>query len=222
MDHYIKRTDNFIQILINFDLNEVKEYALKMEEHLEEQIETFKKWFNEQTSGMSDEELNEFGEFYSDEYQNLAKSYPNLFRASTLITIYSIIEKNLKYICRHVEVKFDTKRSLKNRPYISDCSVYIGSNAGITSFFENSIEWERINGVFKGVRNAFAHNQGVIDNTEFEKLLLSEKTNFAINLINHDIFLEKECCFKLIDDALLFFESLVDSINTSYITKVNR
>lgn len=106
---------------------------------------------------------------------------------------------------------------MKKRPKITDCSTYNAQHAGMRHFFDSSNEWKRINGVYREVRNDFAHNQGQLTDKEFELTFIElEELNAEVPQPFKDIHLEKNFCFTLIDDALIFFELLFDSMLKSF------
>lgn len=206
--------------LVTLEMETLKEYAQQKEDDLERHLKRFNEWYDEKTTGMSEEEQDEFGEFYSDEYQSLTRVYPDLFRSSTVITIFSVFEKNLKRVCKNVERKFNVDKPLKKRPKISDCSTYIAKHADMEHFFDSSNEWIRINGVYRQVRNAFAHNQGQLTDEEFE-LLFTELRGLHVEISQplKDIHLEKDFCFMLNDDIINFFDSMVDNMPKSFLQR---
>lgn len=204
---------NLHHVLVNFKLEEMKSYVEKMEEFLRDEISNFDKRFEEETSGWSNEDKNEYGEFLSDDYWTLAETHPNLLRSSMFITIYSFAENELKSLCQIYRMQnpdkrdFFTKgqRSSKINRYLTCIEQYTGVD--IISKIE---KWELLDNHYREVRNILAHDGGEVDdNKEDINYLLSLLEELKVK-VNHTglLILPDQLCLDFLNDLDSFFNSL--------------
>ncbi|MEK3968392.1 MULTISPECIES: hypothetical protein [unclassified Paenibacillus] len=74
MPLYRKR--NIHHVLVSIEFDDLRTYSERMEVQLQHQFDGFNQWIEQQSKGMSDEDKNEFGEHYSDEYHKLSRTNP--------------------------------------------------------------------------------------------------------------------------------------------------
>jgi len=90
--------------------------------------------------------------------------YPQSFRTSFFIQIFSILEYELKEICsihfKHSKIDFSME-DLKGNSEIEKAKLYL-RKAGKIDFLEMSPEWEYLN-IMRKIRNRFVHSQGEIN-----------------------------------------------------------
>lgn len=89
--------------------------------------------------------------------------YPQSFRTSFFIQIFSILEYELKEICsihfEHHKIDFSME-DLKGNSEIEKAKLYL-RKAGKIDFLEMNPEWEYLN-IMRKIRNRFVHSQGEI------------------------------------------------------------
>lgn len=213
---YFRKFANTHHALVSIGITELEEYTTRMEEELGSQVTSFNVWFEEQSKDMSEDDKNEFGDYYSDEYHTIASTNPTLFRSSTVITIFSFLERHMKRLCRYLERKLMLSRSLPKKAYIHHCRDYLIDLANMRSFFDDSTEWELLNGIYREIRNAFAHNQGEVSEDKIAFIQEGLATlNGSVNNID-EITLEKEFCFEFIRHVRDFFDSLFNNLNPDF------
>jgi hypothetical protein len=214
MPLYRKR--NIHHVIVSIELDDLKIYSEKMEEQLQHQVDGFNEWFEQQSEGMSDEDKNKFGEYYSDEYHTLARTNLTLFRSSTLLTIYTCLEKHLKRLCLNLQNKLNHSNNLlPKKAYIHHCRDFLVKHSIVNeNVFNESYEWNQINKVYREIRNAFAHNQGEIDEEMLAQIQEGIK-NLKCSIDNQtdEVKLEKAFCFEFIQTIEAFFDSLFDNID---------
>ncbi|MFD2334374.1 hypothetical protein ACFSR7_34455 [Cohnella sp. GCM10020058] len=211
---------NIRHFLISIELDNLRNYAEIMEDQLQQQIDGFNEWYEQKTKGMTDEDKNEFGEHHSDDYHTLARINPTLFRSSTLLTIYTCLELNMKRSCLDLQKKLNiTVNTLpKKHVKIHDSRDFLIKHDIVKErFFNESNEWNYIDKVYREIRNAFAHGQGEIYESKLAQVQEGIK-NLKCSIDNEtdEIKLQKDFCPEFIKTIELFFDNLFKEIDPSY------
>ncbi|WP_409174830.1 hypothetical protein [Brevibacillus fortis] len=212
-----QRRMNIYQLVINLGLNELEEYVTEIEDFLEQRLKSFDEWFEEKTKDFSEEDKDTYGEHLSDEYHKLADAFPTTFRSSMLLNIYSFIEKELNQLCFHYGNRKDIRIELNDLrdSGVIRASKYIDKVVGI-NFPHELTEWKLISGVYRELRNSFAHNGGIIREQGIQKM--KEKISdlpVSLNERHGELKLEKEFCYKFIKDARIFFNEFFLDVDQS-------
>lgn len=210
MNSLFKRK-NLRQILIDFSIVDFNNYVLKMEEFLEIEVDNFNENFDKRTEGWSEQDKNEYGEHISDEYWTLAETHPNFLRCSMFINIYSFFEKELKNLC-----KFNKKHVNNNQiPYpqkisaIAKSLIYLKQCYGV-DFSKEIKEWEKIDGVYRKIRNIIVHDGGEIEREKMDEITsLFEGMPIKISSTG-ELLPQKELCFFFLKDITVFFNKLFE------------
>jgi len=216
MNHFTKR--NIFQMHISFQLEDLYNYTEMMEEVLHKKVDDFNGWFETKAKGMSEEDINEMGEYYSDEYHSLARTNPTLFRSSSMISIYTCLEINFKQICQHIQRRINPSHKLLPRKvYIHHCRDFLINHRIVEErFFKESIEWNLINSAYREIRNSFAHNQGRMKEQKYATIEDSIRLlQCSFEDGTNEVKLEKAFCFEFIQTIETFFETLFAEIDLS-------
>lgn len=155
-----------------------------METVLQNQVDEFNEWYELQVKEVPVEVREEFGEFHSDEYHSLAQTDPTLFRSLTMLSIYTCLEKSLKKLCLLLQANLTpTEKLLPKKIYLQDCrNFFINHTIVERRFFDESSDWFLLNSVYREIRNAFAHNQGQLEEDKHSKLKESiEKLSCSVD-----------------------------------------
>lgn len=206
---------NLHQVLIEFSIENLNSYVLKIEEFLDKEIENFNDNFEEKTKGWNDEDKNEYGEYLSDEYWILAETHPNLLRSSMFISIYSFFEKELKDICEYYKKGKNNKQIIypKKISKISKSLLCLEQCYDI-KFSIIIEEWKKIDEVYREIRNLFAHDGGEISIDKLEEYTtLFEGIPLKIKKSTGELLPQAELCFSLLKDITSFFNKLFELIN---------
>ncbi len=137
--------DSFREYIID-SRNNIK----KQQNIFNEMIETEKKKYPENIDGLL--------EHYEEQYYQINKFYPATFNNSTLLSLYSLFEFNLKSLCitvqdcEEMKIKLD---DINGEGYISKSKKYLNLVVGLDL---NELEqtWEKIT-FFQRLRNCIVH-----------------------------------------------------------------
>lgn len=145
---------------------------------LEDRRAQLEEWYEEQVMVVDEDEdteaRRELDDFVADEAANLHEVLPGVFRASLFLAAYGSFEHFLVNLCRHYEAKLGgiSIGDLKHKG-IRGAQVYLKKVVGMT-FPDDLPEWSELNR-YRELRNAIAHNSGLIEATqaivEFQNLV---------------------------------------------------
>ncbi|MGJ7912632.1 hypothetical protein [Neobacillus sp. LXY-1] len=205
---------NFHQIVIEISLENLNDYVMKMEEFLENEVEEFNGKFEETTKGWSEEDKNEYGEYLSDEYWTLAETHPNFLRNSMFISIYSFFEKELKDLNASYK-KRTNNNSISFPQKISKITKALLSleHCFEIKFSEVIEEWNKIDSVYREIRNIIAHDGGEIEKDKIdESTTLFKGMPIEIKESTGELLLHKELCLSFLKDITSFFNKFFELI----------
>jgi len=206
---------NLNQVLIEFSIENLNSYVLKIEEFLEKELEHFNEEFEKKTRGWDEEEKNEYGEHLSDEYWILAETHPNFLRSSMFVSIYSFFEKALKDLCEFSK-KGKNNSQLSSSQKISKIAknlLYLEKCHSI-NFSKEIKEWEKIDGIYRGIRNVIAHDGGEIEINRLEEYTsLFEGIPMKINSSTGELLPQAELCLSFLRDITKFFNKFFELID---------
>ena len=153
------------EILVGFLGNDLTFIQLEQMERFLEHIEKFLQEITEdyekvnekeaQGLGLTDESLEQFYEFYADEYAELSRDFPKLLYSSFVVTWYSFIERELFRL-------YNTLKFPKPEP-AKIFGIYraLKKGNGHTSYTILNPHWERLQHIRK-IRNFIVHNHSKI------------------------------------------------------------
>jgi len=102
-------------------------------------------------------------EYYQDQYYQYKEFYPSIFNNSTLLSLYSFFELNLKELCNTIGTHSDLKRKpkhLNGQNYVEKSRHYLELVIGI-NLSDLQATWEKIT-FYRRIRNKIAHNNSSI------------------------------------------------------------
>jgi hypothetical protein len=120
---------------------------------------------------MSAEDFNEYADFLSDEYWQLADTFPSLMRASTFIAVMSLIEYHLIRVSSIIESKRPISESLKSHTKrfktqhgggmttLEEVRQYIKTHTNID--LGANRRWKSLD-TLNTIRNALVHHNGYV------------------------------------------------------------
>jgi len=194
---WIENTKNYISIVENSFIDEDKKITQEFEELKKEK----------------DKEYAEFkSESLIDDSYSLEFVSKQLFRHSTLISIYSFIEYQLKKICDSL----DTKMFLPMKPKdfagsgVDKYSKYLLYVSSIDIKKDKKYFWEELER-FKKIRNILVHESGVVKKTDID-INNYIKSNSNLSLEHDKLFIKERYITDQINLAEEFFNSLENDL----------
>jgi len=210
-------TENYLQVFKKYHVSEldaISDYIKHSNKSIIDAQMQFEKRFTpvERYSEKTEEER--------EEYSKIHQIFPNFFRLSTFIALYSHFENKLTHLCDAFQERkgFNLKSSdLSGENLIERCKRYLKLVVGLR-FDELNSDWMKITD-YQKLRNCFAHNgsniirdktKNIDEQTLYEiikRYPLLEVTPFGIIFISTDDFLlefiqlQKTYLGKLIDIA---------------------
>ena len=200
----------FITSLLNFDLENLENYCQIMETSLKNQKKNFEEWLEKEAEKLSEEEKEEFYDFYSDDYWELSNVFPNTLRSSLLVAAYSVLERQLVACCTELWNKnqYPVKPNIPQRRIIFEARNYLITHAGI-SIPDTSPNWSGIVSYNK-IRNSIVHNGGKLNSQRLADLQPFLALNPSITLDQfHGVVLGEDACKNFIKIVRnLFFDEI--------------
>jgi len=208
---HVRLIDNLAGI--QFKMSE--EALALLESCLHEEARKWEKRIND----LPDEKQAEFAKYYSDDFHDVSKEFPDLLRKSFLLASYSIFEHNLKLLCK----AYDKAKELNGFDFSAKHNIitlksHLMKNPEFCSATDSE-SWQHFENVINKIRNSIAHKNGYIeDNTinrtarEYistsESLSLDHHDN--IEITSDDFIIESIHCYKsIIDDLLLRWKNSI-------------
>ncbi len=155
----------FFDLGVYMELDYYETYCNRMEGLLKEQEERLHRKIQEESNGLSGYEKAEHFENYgsSYEYKFVTDIFPDLQRKSGLISLYTILERNLIQICRMQEKMSDNPVKMDDlniEGYIERARTYLTKVIQI-NLPQKSETWLRIK-MIQELRNKCAHSNGAV------------------------------------------------------------
>ena len=208
----------------------LRTYAEEMEQTLErrlqEQEEEYKKRVGEET----EEKYHGFlSDQYADRKAELTIAYPTLLRSSLMMSIYSVIEKELQDVCARLQAQKEikmhlkdaellvrTKKGMKSPSEIVRAQLYLKEYCGV-KFPDDAPEWKQISEGYRIILNKFVHEGQQATKNEVGKFkeIAEFVPHFRFDEEHRDLILEKGFCEQFIVAGESFFSGLYQSIQAS-------
>ncbi|MCP2518911.1 hypothetical protein NLC26_03300 [Candidatus Aminicenantes bacterium AC-708-M15] len=205
-----------IHELTKSELNNLKEYVNTLEALLEKEVEDFKEYINAQAEKMTKKEQEEFFDIYYDQYQQLKKVFPNIMRSSFFVTIYTLLEYKLIFICNYYylckKLNLPDPSTLKKEKGIFRARKYLKKHVKV-SFPDGHPSWRKIR-FYNLLRNFIVHNFGRLNDSKKAKKLETfiEKSSKLSLDCSREIWIDKSFCFDVITTIENFFEELFKNL----------
>lgn len=200
---------------IESEIKSFKEYIIDNRFSIKKQQDSFNKMIEEQVKSNPDN-TQEIYEWYEDQHYQYNEFYPATFNNSTLLSLYSFFEFNLKHLCitlhRHKQysIKLD---DLSGQNYIEKSKKYLTLVANI-DLTDLDSTWQEIT-KFQQIRNCIVHNNSNIIKQKEQPLknqplyqTIKNNTNLKLN--------EDKGTFIISDDQFLL--DVTDTIEMYLVT----
>jgi hypothetical protein len=181
---------------------------------IESQFESKLKIFKEAEASISDEEIDDYFDFYIDDYTNFSDTFPDIHRKSLFITLYSYFENQLISICNEQQEIKNSSISISDLRGngIEKAQKYFKKVLSI-EFPDSTKEWVLLK-KYNSIRNCIVHNQGDVNVYNDTKTLNNIITDFSYISTNRDdiILLQKEFCYEFLQLVRTFLSKLYDIV----------
>jgi len=205
----------WFEIMINIDLDNLKEYANTLEDLLEQKERSFSIQIEQEAHTFTEDQREEFYEFHADTHWQIAEVFPDILRKSLFTTCYSYLEDSLNrygdYLYKHNTYKL-TLSDLKHDGIVR-AQVYLKKVVGI-NFPDQTPTWMDIK-QYNLIRNFIIHNNGKIkgDPNKLEPIMKFIDDHPSITLKDRErIVLSKEFSLEFIKTMGVFFSLLTEEL----------
>lgn len=156
--------------------------------------------------------------YFPEEYFRIEDVFLKQFRYSIIVTIYSLLESSLNYLCQYLFRlnRFGLKLEEVRRDGIERAKLYL-SKVCLIDFTEESKEWQEMQKLNR-IRNCVVHAEGIVNKVKSPKKL--------INVINNTggLEIEKKRYLKIESDyigsAIVNAEELLDKVHDKAFAKI--
>jgi vacuolar-type H+-ATPase subunit I/STV1 len=215
MRYYIMNKYNLVWLLSEYRLELIEQYSEEVEKFIALKFDEFVKQAEEATEGLSEDEQQNYYEYYYDDLALVRDEYPSILRYSIITATYSSLERALLRI--HYQKSKDREgfKKYKNRNSDLDAILqYIRKEMEI-NFLHLADELNYIQNLNK-VRNNIVHSNGRIFDDKFPKRIerVVEKSS-NLEIVSGELVVKKE----YIDEMLLNVKSLLSSIHAQLETQ---
>ncbi|APX05897.1 MULTISPECIES: hypothetical protein [Gammaproteobacteria] len=88
-----------IKSITKIKLEDFRNYTLELESKFISDKASLENSYNESKIGLSGEQLNELDDYFSDIYHDIENVYIVMYRKSTLVSLYTLLETSLNSLC---------------------------------------------------------------------------------------------------------------------------
>ncbi len=114
---------NIMDEIVNSEFNFLKNYIEEQERQFKRNLINFEKMIDKQTSGLTQEELSDFWDFYGGRRETIEDEFPSICRSSCFSICYAYLEKHLANICKHFERYYKLKMK-----YLKGKGIFLAQN----------------------------------------------------------------------------------------------
>jgi hypothetical protein len=205
----------WLGVHIGYDLENLESLIETSEEFFKKKFEDFNNDIEQKLSKLTPEKREEFLEygFDDDEYWKLSERFPQTFRMSILITLYSRFEYELVQICNELSEKYYLiKPDFKGQGLIFKAKKYFIDTVEISKDIFNE-QWNNVI-VYNIIRNAFVHKNGYIigEEKQLKVKQFTESNSSIIKFQSPLVILERGFCEKVLGDISDLLISIYQSI----------
>jgi hypothetical protein len=190
------------------DLHLMKEYVQMFEEMLDEKLEELNLWTEKELAKLNNDMDREIfiENHVIDEKWKLNSEFPNMFRKSLFVSIYSRIEHELNRICRKYEGEYEIDlKDFRKDKGIKRAQKYLKEVVNV-DFPDETKEWNKINH-YNFIRNNIVHNKSKITKIKKIQSFINSEATIGLDNLNY-INIRKGFCLKVIETMSNFFEQL--------------
>lgn len=196
-----------------YELDQLEAYLGVSENYLHKAGADFTAWVDNEKKELSAEELEEFYEFYEEDYWRYSVGFHRLLRNSFVTLAYSLLERQIEQICKILkrECKIPISLSDLKGDVLERSKLYFKKLAGLDFPSEDRNQiWQEINS-YATTRNCIVHNNGLLKGFREEQELrtyASKKGIISQDTIREEIALTERFCRDVIETMRTFFKEL--------------
>lgn len=174
-----------IQSLVEHEIRDLREITMLITDLLSQEAGKFHFRMDKLAQTLSKADQDELYDFYSDDYWQLSKLFPNITASSLFVTSYSLLEYNLLSLCKGFQQDYSIKLDDLKDEGIFLAQTYLKKVVGI-DFPDTTKHWNEIH-YFNSIRNFIVHNNGQLNNKKrAEALKTYIKTKKSLTLDSHN------------------------------------
>ena len=191
-------------------LEEFRQYTLEIEANFDSDKNALSSSYDKAIEGLSDDEIREVENYFSDDYYIIEEIHVGLYRKSTVVSVYSFLENSMNSLCRHLGSRHTYPVSLNDLrgEGIVRAKDYLEKLAKV-DFTALNGEWSHLMNLNK-IRNCIVHSEGDIkaskSPTQLENIINSTSGLFVRN--ERKIKIEREYVDFCINKVEGFLEKL--------------
>ncbi len=208
--------------LWEYRLDDLRGFLRISEAGLSSKFEDWGDWYKRRTEGFSDEEKQEFIDFYYDDLSMVRDTAPNLFRRSAFVMTVGFFEASVADLCRLLHGTGSVRRSPKQKLYLDASREYLVACAQLPdSLFDEC--WDYCKQI-EYLRNAIIHNNGEIPSTATGSLGAAAESaksfvrgHAHVSLDDHgEVVVGPPFCESVLDQYEQIVRRLLDAIEAHY------
>ncbi|MBO2675934.1 hypothetical protein I6M53_14935 [Shewanella algae] len=203
----------FEQILrheVRSRIEEFRQYTLEIESKFNSDKNSLSNSYSEAIKGLSNDEIREVEDYFSDDYYLIEEIHIGLYRKSTLVSVYSFLENSMNSLCLHLQRSHSYPVELNDLrgEGIVRAKIYLEKLAGIDFTLING-EWSELI-AFNKLRNCIVHSEGNIkaskNSTQLENII-NQKSSLSLRHERH-LKVEREYIDAIMTTTEAFLEKL--------------
>lgn len=143
-------------------LEEFRQYTLAIESKFDAEKNSILSSYDEAIKGLSEDEIIEVDEYFSEDYYMIEDIHVVMYRKSTLVSVYSFLENSMNNLCSHLGSRhaYPVKLNDLRGEGIVRAKDYLDKLAKV-DFSALNGEWSHLKTLNK-IRNCIVHSEGDI------------------------------------------------------------
>lgn len=220
---YIKRNPNKnLCRLINYEMDLLEEYLTFVDQFLRKELAHLTDNADNEAVRISEDEVSEFLDVYSDDYEKLNDVFQDILRSSLLVSVHSLLEYNLDLLLsinkRRYPIRKLTKEEKKGKNKIEQIVLSLQTAKGFDDAALSS--WGEIKHI-ANIRNIVVHDDGILRdrqrNKEEKKIkkYIKESMSLGLDKLNNNeyrIKLKETYLPHVLKNIRLFFKELSNEL----------
>ena len=205
----------FEQVLrgqVNNRVEEFRQYTLEIESKFNSDKNSLSKSYTEAVEGLSEDEIREVEDYFSDDYYMIEEIHIGLYRKSTMVSVYSFLESSMNSLCNHLcrSHQYPVELSDLRGEGIIRAKNYLEKLAGVDFSLMNG-EWGDLKS-FNQLRNCIVHSEGhIYSSRATDKLKNIIDNNPSLSLMHESVIkVEREYIDSIMTTTEVFLNKLHD------------
>ena len=189
----------------------LEDHVTETERLIKEEAIKIRKEIDAVALAIADKDVrDEYYSFSGDDVWKMEEYFPQLHRASGLISIMSTIDAGLLDVCRYLALKKNVPQTLTRNRRGSDvwgAKEFLNDRLGVRNVWGDA-SWEAIRfGIM--IRNALVHESGVVTKDELKEYI-SRTAGLAIDAATGKVVFEEGYLPRLLGTVKQFFSSVME------------